>query len=1109
MDKGSKPGSDGLPSNGIVAIVLLAAGVLFVREAPLETTRLPANEPRIEQPRASQDVDARLWQDPFGAIGRSRAQLSGGNQDKADKEDKQHTDEILAKDVRDVVTAPEGKKVVVLAVMLPGGPYSENIESRRRGRYAVLAALNASRLSPVDTEHLGYFKPTGMDRSPEPSEATPAIDPAEAQRKPAKSQELIPYEWFQPASDVAPQALSTSSLQSRVLVMWLQTEAFSSEPLTRMAELAKPFIKAGADWRVLGPNGSDGLKAVIDEAGRKGYAARPEHKGMRFYSLYATVPDKVLLEGRTDKKEQVQAVSPFLESRGIRLVRTIGDDGRLADALIDELRLRGLSPHTLSKEQDDGDALSYQETCRTRRAEDDNDRESPSRIAVVAEWDTLYGRSLLREFRASKDESGFCVERFNYVRGLDGQLPTAAGGDSGAGGAPKAGASDKDATRRKDGTFIEVAEGQSQFDYLRRLAVQMRMKDEQLRGKSGNGEGFRAIGVLGNDLHDKLLVLQALRPEFPNAIFFTTDMDARLLHPREQAWTRNLIVASNFGLRLTDPVQGSAPPFRDSYQVSAFLSTRLAMDDARRELQLEPGAGDARLPLSQERIRKWLDKPRIFEIGRTTAFDFTGRWPREMNRPSCRGLKWSQCEDIHPAGSRPYPSPGVPVMFLIFSGLMLLLWLPSLAVSRGANAWLGSVVASRDKPRARWWRWSALALFILVMQVALPLAMAIGWEPFAAWVTEGGKPMLAIEGISPWPTEALRIVALLLCFYLLVRGWLLLTYNLEEIAASFDSGVARQDMAEQQESAETRQRRWRKLVQMFSLRFIVPLHQEEGEDHGMTPDAVDFWGRHIVQNRLVARLVRTACAVLVAALLSGIIVAAVGETRFVPQRGDLSFQVHECLRVPALVMMYFLIFFVVDATVLCVRFVRGLLRLRRLHEYAANWPEATLVRFEQEMGLPRAYLENWIDLQFIARRTESVTRLIYYPFIVISLWLLSRSVVFDHWTLSVGTLLPAAFGAAVALGCAVALRLAAEESRTHALEQVKNEVLRASARPPAGGPNPLPTVEQLKLLQARIESLHDGAFAPFWQQPLLKAMLLPFATLGGTTVLDYMALANL
>jgi hypothetical protein len=54
-----------------------------------------------------------------------------------------------------------------------------------------------------------------------------------------------------------------------------------------------------------------------------------------------------------------------------------------------------------------------------------------------------------------------------------------------------------------------------------------------------------------------------------------------------------------------------------------------------------------------------------------------------------------------------------------------------------------------------------------------------------------------------------------------------------------------------------------------------------------------------------------------------------------------------------------------------------------------------------------------------------------------------------------------------------------------------------------------PSVQQLKLLESQIQQLREGAFAPFWQQPLLKALLLPFAALGSTTLLDYMALINL
>ena len=103
--------------------------------------------------------------------------------------------------------------------------------------------------------------------------------------------------------------------------MWLQTEAFADAPLKRMAEFAEPFIKAGASWRVLGPNGSDGLKAMIDEAGAPGFEGGPIHSAIRFYSLYATVPDAVLLESRKDEQERKGGISKFLEDRHVALTR--------------------------------------------------------------------------------------------------------------------------------------------------------------------------------------------------------------------------------------------------------------------------------------------------------------------------------------------------------------------------------------------------------------------------------------------------------------------------------------------------------------------------------------------------------------------------------------------------------------------------------------------------------------------------------------------------------------------------------------------------------------------------------------------------------------------
>jgi hypothetical protein len=119
---------------------------------------------------------------------------------------------------------------------------------------------------------------------------------------------------------------------------------------------------------------------------------------------------------------------------------------------------------------------------------------------------------------------------------------------------------------------------------------------------------IKAIGILGSDIYDKLLVLQAVYELFPQAIFFTTDMDARFLHPDELPWTRNLVIASSFGLRLHPALQKNTPPFRDSYQTSLFFATRLAMTRGKED----PDLSDC--------LSACLREPMIYEVGRTDAF---------------------------------------------------------------------------------------------------------------------------------------------------------------------------------------------------------------------------------------------------------------------------------------------------------------------------------------------------------------------------------------------------------------------------------------------------------------------------------------------------------
>jgi hypothetical protein len=220
-------------------------------------------------------------------------------------------------------------------------------------------------------------------------------------------------------------------------------------------------------------------------------------------------------------------------------------------------------------------------------------------VALISEWDTFFGRmqamtlasqvySLRHrvtsgDFIATFRTNGSCwpsnVSNFVYLRGLDGErsgdrpVESAAAGQAGS--------------RSRQGLPLEQlrvrageanqAAGPAQFDYISRLGDRLQQLNRQLR-REYRGE-LAAIGIVGSDVYDTLLILQALRPKFPNVVFFSTDLDARLWHPRELEWSRNLLVVSSYGLELSAGLQGGIAPFRDSSQTAQFAAALCAIGD--------------------------------------------------------------------------------------------------------------------------------------------------------------------------------------------------------------------------------------------------------------------------------------------------------------------------------------------------------------------------------------------------------------------------------------------------------------------------------------------------------------------------------------------------
>jgi len=260
---------------------------------------------------------------------------------------------------------------------------------------------------------------------------------------------------------------------------------------------------------------------------------------------------------------------------------------------------------------------------------------------------------------------------------------------------------------------------------LRRIEFEFR--------KCASGDKLRAIGVLGTDVYDKLLILRSLRPCFPRAVFFTVDLDANLLRPDEKEATRNLVIASPFGLQLCEKLQQDIPPFRDSYQTSTFFATLKALE----HLEVK----DVEAP-----------RPRIYERGRSGAYDlsyFEDPCDALPLPPGDRGRPWDWRRVFCCV-----------VVILALAGLLILF------SNRLQNRF-------RCEPRYRSW-WVVTAITLLVMA---GIGACIRSEHFS----EDGEPFVLFEGISIWPTQLLQLLSVVLSAYFVLHMWQRLRENRQEI----------------------------------------------------------------------------------------------------------------------------------------------------------------------------------------------------------------------------------------------------------------------------------------------------------------------------------------
>ena len=201
-----------------------------------------------------------------------------------------------------------------------------------------------------------------------------------------------------------------------------------------------------------------------------------------------------------------------------------------------------------------------------------------------------------------------------------------------------------------------------------------------------------------------------------------------------------------------------------------------------------------------------------------------------------------------------------------------------------------------------------------------------------------------------------------------------------------------------------------------------------------------------------------------------------------PTRGQTAFTTDRWILLLSVFGLMVLIFYVVDA----IRLTNNLIRV--VTGGVTQWDAGVDVGCERVPPLTKEELARYYDITFVAERTEVVSRLIWYPLIVLALMIFARSAYFDNWTWPYSLLTILCLNAVWAFGSAAWLRRAAEQLRTEAISKL--QTLRVASYKDRD------RRDIFDDLIGEIRSLKKGAFAPLSEQPFIRAIILPSGGLG-------------
>ena len=1019
--------SNQFPIPGI-AFIMLVLGMFIYSDNPFNPTR-PSNAD--QPPLETEKVIARLWQDPFEAI-----QLHIPKN--KDDQHKSHTFENLTRSIQTKLEETPGEiDFQVLAVMVSGAPYAEDKENRIRSRYAVTTALLDAGYIPESSHNINYLNYTMPAEPDDPENISRVL--------------TIPYEWFNEESSDQ----KIKNISKNILIMWVDEGAISSShPLDILDDIQNKITSEtcylNSEFDVIGPVSSTTLVKMYlnDDKTQHPY-------DYRIFSPRATLDDEAILKKLKAKNRDLSGLP--------NLTRTISTDDKLVDSLLCEMLKRGINPfRDKDKIPDKYNNKKEKNICGEYSSTRLNKHEGiKDYIVLVGEGDTTYSRNFkdlfVNKTEQNKNKNEKWIFDFNYLRGLDGEIANKAKSDT-----KKVSSTDKKSEKE-----YRRPVGANQFDYLRRLSSQISALEND--GKEGR---VRAIGIVGSDTYDILLILQALRDKFPSVLFFTTDLDARLLQNDENKWARNLVVASAFGLYPTNnqseiPFKGLS--FRDSYQTALYNTILQAVTKDQLTINM---------------------KVKIFEVGNNGAVDYSSEAKNNLHTVLSSHKK----------------------EFLLAILSLILVTALTLPANHLSQLYI-------------------VSFYVLIL-------MVVSWVGLYLFFSTDYKEFNYIfSGTSVWLTYIIRMIAFILAMFFIA-------YAMISLKRSTISIINKNDLSGD-EFVNARSRIAKKSnVTIQDYFSVLPetvksflnykyFNRENIKSRKLTKAEspanfiVSSWGWKDAQDKIInldnlffqyidlCKPLNQAIRVLPVSglyvLFSYYFLESFHSIPIPPYSGSMSefniFIIMNAVYVPYII----LIFFVSDVTRVNSRFVE------LLSKYSINWPKEKLKVCCEKYGLRDDIATEKLKLDLIIEYSKVVDRLIFLPFIILTLLIVSKSSYFDRWYTPPELAFVVLIGAVIALSSAIRLRKSAHRAREFTLDKLKDiyrkqkyiEVKHKYAGNKVFGVSQTNMSDRLNDLISEIEAISSGPFLPIAKHPIISSIAMPFGGVGGLYLIEYLTSAGI